>query len=171
VRYYLFARIFSNYNQNNSYPNQVQNIISNFNQGGYYTNYPYDSSICSHLYPAVYQQSNSTVPPCHTYIILGDSSSTYDPSNFQDNYGNLAYDSNLNIFDINLSLDRAEKQSNIDPTIIELSDDQDEQDDTGPHDWSEIEIEEDYIEQSDVSNDESDNEEIQRCNTTLLVIG
>jgi hypothetical protein len=31
----FFARIFSNYDQNNSYPNQVQNTTSNFNQGGY----------------------------------------------------------------------------------------------------------------------------------------
>jgi hypothetical protein len=51
----FFARIFSNYDQSNSYPNQVQNIITNFNQGGSYTNYPYDSSIYSHLYPSIYQ--------------------------------------------------------------------------------------------------------------------
>jgi hypothetical protein len=31
----FLAEIFSNYDQTNFYPNQVQNIISNFNQGGY----------------------------------------------------------------------------------------------------------------------------------------
>jgi hypothetical protein len=67
-----------------------------------------------------------------------------------------------------LSLGRAEKQSNIDdssnvdPLVIELSDDhddQDEKDDGGPHYWSEVETGEDYTEQSDISNDESENEE------------
>jgi hypothetical protein len=47
-----------------------------------------------------------------------------------------------------LSLDRAEEQnnigcsSNIDPTVMKLSDDHDdqgEQDDAGLHDWSEVE--------------------------------
>jgi hypothetical protein len=79
-----------------------------------------------------------------------------------------------------LSLGRAEEQSNIDdssnidPTIMELSDDHDdqhEQDDGGPHYWSEVETWENYIEQSDILNDESKNEEILRCDTTLLVTG
>jgi hypothetical protein len=35
----FFVGIFLNYDQSNSYPNQIQNTISNFNQGGYYTNY------------------------------------------------------------------------------------------------------------------------------------
>jgi hypothetical protein len=51
----FFARIFLNYDQSNSYPNHVQNIISNFNQDGYYTNYPYDNNIYSHLYSSIYQ--------------------------------------------------------------------------------------------------------------------
>jgi hypothetical protein len=136
----FFAEIFPNYDQSNSYPNQVQNIISNFNQGEYYTNYPYDSSIYSHLYPSIYQQPNPAVPPCHTYNFFRGSSSTYDQSNFQENRDNLADDRNLNVLDVNLNFDRAEEQSNIDPTVMELSDDQDEQDDVGPYYSSEVEI-------------------------------
>jgi hypothetical protein len=124
-----------------------------------------------HPYPSVYQQSNPAVPSCHTYNFFGGSSSTYDQSNFQENCGNLADDCNLNVLDVNLSLVRAEKQSNIDLTVMELSDDQDEQDDVGPYDLSEVETWEDYIEQSDFSNDESENEKIQRYDTTLLVTG
>jgi hypothetical protein len=95
----FFTGIFPNYDKNNFYPNHVLNIIYNFNQGEYYTNYPYNSSIYSYLYPSIYQQSNPAVPPCHTYNFFGDSSSsTYDQSNFQYNYGNLADDRNLNVF-------------------------------------------------------------------------
>jgi hypothetical protein len=52
-----------------------------------------------------------------------------------------------------LSLSRAEEQSNIgssnniDPMVMELSDDQDKQDDAGPYDWSEVKIRKDYTEQ------------------------
>jgi hypothetical protein len=53
----FLAEIFSNYGQTNSYPNQVQNIISNFNQDRYYTNCPYDSSIYPHSYPFVYNNN------------------------------------------------------------------------------------------------------------------
>jgi hypothetical protein len=74
----FFAGIFPKYDQKNSYPNQVQNTISNFNQGGYYTNCLYDSSIYSHLYPFVHQQPNLAVPPNHTYNFFGGSSSTYE---------------------------------------------------------------------------------------------
>jgi hypothetical protein len=66
----FFVKIFSNYDQSNSYPNQIQNVISNFNQGGYYMNCPYYSSIYSHLYPSVYQQPNLAVSSCHTYSFL-----------------------------------------------------------------------------------------------------
>jgi hypothetical protein len=61
---------------------------------------------------------------------------------------NLVDDFNLNVFDGNLSLGRTEEQSNIDdnssvdPTVMELSDDhddQDEQDDGGPYYWSKVE--------------------------------
>jgi hypothetical protein len=90
------------------------------------------------------------VPLCHIYNFFDDSnSSTYEESNFQDNYDNLVDDLNLNVFDDNLSLGRAQEQrniddnSNVDPTVMKLSDDhddQDEQDDGGPHYWSEIKI-------------------------------
>jgi hypothetical protein len=90
------------------------------------------------------------VPLCHIYNFFDDSnSSTYEESNFQDNYDNLVDDLNLNVFDDNLSLGRAQEQrniddnSNVDPTVMKLSDyhdDQDEQDNGGPHYWSEIKI-------------------------------
>jgi hypothetical protein len=57
---------------------------------------------------------------------------------------------------------------------MELSDDHDdqnEQDDGGPYYWSEVETRDVYTEQSDISIDESENEEIQRCDITLLVSG
>jgi hypothetical protein len=57
---------------------------------------------------------------------------------------------------------------------MKLSDDHDdqyEQDGGGPYYSSEIEIGEDYTEQSDISNDGSENEEILRCDTTLLATG
>jgi hypothetical protein len=57
---------------------------------------------------------------------------------------------------------------------MELSDDhddRDEQDDGGPCYSNEEETREDYTEQSDISIDESEDEEIQRCDTTLLVTG
>jgi hypothetical protein len=46
----FLAGMFPNYGQANSYPNQIQNIIFNFNQDGYYMNCPYDSSIYPHPY-------------------------------------------------------------------------------------------------------------------------
>jgi hypothetical protein len=84
-----------------------------------------------------------------------------------------------------LSLGKTEDQniidgsSNVDLTaseiiltpVMELNDDQDEQDGRGPHYWSKVEMREDYTEQYDISNDESENEKIQRSDTTLLVIG
>jgi hypothetical protein len=72
----------------------------------------------------------------------------FDSSSSTSGY-NLADYLNLNVFDGNLSLDRIEEQSNIDdnsnvdPTIMKLSDDhddQDEQDDGDPYYWSEVEI-------------------------------
>jgi hypothetical protein len=146
------AKIFLNYGQIDFYPNQVQNIISNFSQSGYYLNYLYDSSIYPHPYPfiysnnIIYQQPNPVIQPCHTYNFFDSSSSTYQELNFIDNYGNLGDDLNLNIFEDNLSLGRTEEQStigcssNIDLTtsetfapIMEYSDDQEEQDDCGPY--------------------------------------
>jgi hypothetical protein len=52
---------------------------------------------------------------------------------------------------------------------MELSyylDDHDEKDDTGPQYWSEVKIGNEY---TDFSNDEFENKEISRCDTTLLV--
>jgi hypothetical protein len=105
--------------------------------------------------------------------------------NFEDNCGNLGDDLNLNVFNDNLSLGRTKEQSTIDDSntvdltaseiiltpIMEYSDDKDEKDDCDPRNWSEVKIKEDYTEQSDISNDESKNEKIQRSDTTLLVIG
>jgi hypothetical protein len=86
---------------------------------------------------------------------------------------------------VNLSLDRTEKQSTIDDRnnvdltaskiilipIMKYSDDQEEKDDHSPYYWSEVEMRDDYTEQSDILNDESKNEEIRRSNTTLFVTG
>jgi hypothetical protein len=44
--------------------------------------------------------------------------------------------------------------------VIELSDDQDEQDDGSPYYWNEVETGEDYTERSDISIGESEDEEI-----------
>jgi hypothetical protein len=54
---------------------------------------------------------------------------------------------------------------------MEYSDDQEEKDDCGLYYLSEVEIKENYTEQSDISNDESENEKIRRSDTTLLIIG
>jgi hypothetical protein len=54
---------------------------------------------------------------------------------------------------------------------MKFIDDYDEQDDGGLYYWSKVEIGEDYTKRSDISNDESENEEILRCDTTLLVTG
>jgi hypothetical protein len=92
--------------------------------------------ICIHLF------TNNRTQQCHhviPIIFFEGSSSTYDQSNFQNNYGNLADDHNLNVLDVNLSLTRAEEQSNIDQTVMKLSDNQDEQDDAGPYKWTEVE--------------------------------
>jgi hypothetical protein len=76
-----------------------------------------------------------------------------------------------------LSLSRTEEQStvggssNVDPTLMKLSDNQDEQDDCGPYYWTEVETEENYTKQSNISNMNLKNEKIQRCDTILLVIG
>jgi hypothetical protein len=144
----FLAGIFSTYDQINFYPNEVQNTISNFNQGGYY---PYLAVYSNNI---IYQQLNPAVPP---YNFFGGSSSI--------SVCNLADDLNLTVFDGNLSLSRTKEKnnindsSNVDPTVMKLSDDhddQDEQDDGGPYYWSEIETREDYTEQSNISIDESE---------------
>jgi hypothetical protein len=60
----FFMGIFPNYDQNNSYPNHVQNTISNINQCGYYTNYSYDSSIYSRLF------TNNQTQQCYHVISI-----------------------------------------------------------------------------------------------------
>jgi hypothetical protein len=117
------------------------------------------------MYPAVYsnniiyQQPNPTVP-LHNFF--GSSSSTISSCNLADNIGNTEEENNI------------DGRSSVDPMVMELSeghDDQDEQDDGGPYYSSEEETREDYTEQSDFSIDESEDEEIQRCDNTLLVTG
>jgi hypothetical protein len=114
--------------------------------------YPYPVVYSNNI---IYQQSNPAVPP---YNCFGGSSSTFGC--------NLAND-----------LGRSKEQSNIDDsssvdlTVMELSDDHDDQDDGDPYYWSEVETWEDYIEQSDISIGEFEDEEIQRCDTTLLITG
>jgi hypothetical protein len=85
----FLAGIFLTYDQTNSYPNQVQNTISNFNQDGYY---PYPAVYINNI---IYQQPNPAVPP---YNFFDGNSSTSGC--------NLVDDLNLNIFDGNLSLGR-----------------------------------------------------------------
>jgi hypothetical protein len=63
-------------------------------------------------------------------------------------------------------------RSSVDQTVMKLSDghdDQDEQDDSGLYYLSKEETGEDYTKKSDFSIDESEDEEIQRYDTTLLV--
>jgi hypothetical protein len=78
----FLARIFLTYDQTNSYPNQVQNTISNFNQGEYY---PYPAVYSNNI---IYQQSNPTVSPYNFFS--GSSTSGC----------NLADDLNLNILTV-----------------------------------------------------------------------
>jgi hypothetical protein len=63
----FLAEIFSTYDQTNSYPNQVQNTISNFNQGGYYS-YP-----VVYINNIIYQQPNTAVPP---YFFCGNNNTS-----------------------------------------------------------------------------------------------
>jgi hypothetical protein len=146
--------IFSNHNQTNSY--QI------YDQTNFYPTYDQTNL---YLYPAIYsnniiyQQPN---PVMSLYNFFGGSSSSTSGCNLADN------------------IRRTEKQNNIDgrsivdPMIMKLSDDhddQDEQDDGGPYYSNEEKTGEDYSEQSDFLIDESEDEEIQRCDTTLLVTG
>jgi hypothetical protein len=101
-------------------------------------------------------------PAVPLYNFFGGNSSTTSDCNLADNIDRTEEKNNI------------DGRSNVDTTVMELSDDhddQDEQDDGGPYYSSEEEIREDYTEQSDFSIDESEDEEIQRCDTTLLVTG
>jgi hypothetical protein len=94
------------------------------------------------------------------YNFFGGSSSTTSGCNLADNISRTEERYNI------------DGRSSVDPTVMKLSDDhddQDEQDDDGPYYSSEEETREDYIKQSDTSINESEDEEIQRCDTTLLV--
>jgi hypothetical protein len=117
------------------------------------------------MYPSIYsnniiyQQPNPAMP---LYNYFGDSSSTTSGCNLTDNIGRTEKQNNI------------DDRSSVDQTIMELSDDhddQDEQDDGGLYYSNEEETEEVYTEQSDNSTDESEDEEIQRCDITLLVTG
>jgi hypothetical protein len=96
------------------------------------------------------------------YNFFGGSSSTTSNCNLADNIGRTEEQNNI------------DDRSSVDPTTMELSDDHDdhdEQDNGGPYYSNEEVTWEDYTEQSDISIDESKDEKIQRCDTTLLVTG
>jgi hypothetical protein len=111
------------------------------------------------MYPVVYSNN----------IIYQQPNPAWSPYNF---FGFSSSTSGCNLVN---DLSRTEEQSNIDggssvdPTLMELSDDHDDQDDGGPYYWSEVKIGEDYTEQSSISIGESEYEKIQRCDKTLLV--
>jgi hypothetical protein len=90
------------------------------------------------------------------YNFFGDSSSTFG-YNLADNLSRIKEQSDI------------DGGSSIDPTVMKLSDDHDDQDDGDPYYSSEVETGEDYTEQSDISIGESEDKEIQICDTTLLV--
>jgi hypothetical protein len=186
----FLTRIFSNHNETNSYQTYDQtnsyptydrtnsyptydrtNSYSTYDRTNSYQTYDQTNSYPTYdqtnlyLYPAIYsnniiyQQPNPAVP---LYNFFGDSSSSTSGCNLADNIGSIEEQNNI------------DDRSSVDPTIMELSDDhddQDEQDNGGPYYSNEEETGEDYTEQSDFSIDESEDEEIQRCDTTLLVTG
>jgi hypothetical protein len=159
----FLREIFPNQNKTNSYQTYDQtNSYPTYDQTNSYPTYDRTNSYPTYdqinLYPypgiysnnIIYQQPNPAVP---LYNFFGGSSSTTSSCNLADNI---------------------DDRSSVDPTIMELSDDhgdQDEQDDGSSYYSNEEETGEDYTEQSDFSIDESEDEEIQRCDTTLLVTG
>jgi hypothetical protein len=166
---------YQTYDQTNSYPTYDQtNFYQIYDQtnsyptydrtNSYQTNsYPTYDRTNLYLYPAIdsnniiYQQPNPAVP---LYNFFGGSSSTTSGCNLADNISRTEKQNNI------------DGRSSVDPTIMELSDyhdDQDEQDDGGPYYSNKEETGEDYTEQSDISIDEFEDEENQRCDTTLLV--
>jgi hypothetical protein len=168
----FLAEIFSTDDQTNSYQTYDQtNSYQTYDQTDSYptydrTNfYPTYDRTNFYPYPAIYsnniiyQQLNPAVP---LYNFFDGSSSITSGCNLADNIGRIEEENNII------------GRSSVNPTVMKLSDghdDQDEQDDGGPYYSSEEEIREDYIEQSDFSIDESEDEEIQRYETTLLVTG
>jgi hypothetical protein len=157
----FLTKIFPNHNQTNSYPTYDRtNSYQTYDQTNSYPTYDRTNL---YMYPAIYsnniiyQQPNPAVP---LYIFFGSSSITTSGCNLADNIGMTEEQNNI------------DDRSSVDPTLMELSDgrdDQDEQDDGVPYYSNEEEIGEDYTEQSDISIDETEDEEIQRCDTTLLV--
>jgi hypothetical protein len=130
------AGIFPTYDQTNSYPTYDQtNSYPTYDQTNSYptydqtNSYPTYDQTNSYLYPTVYsnniiyQQSNPAVPP---YNFFGDSSSTFGCS-LADDLGRTEEQSNIDC------------SSNVDPTVMKLSDYHNDQDDGGPYYWSEVE--------------------------------
>jgi hypothetical protein len=158
----FLAGIFSTYDQTNSYPTYDQtNSYPTYDQTNSYPTYDQTNS---YPYPVIYsnniiyQQPNPAVPPYNFF----HNSSSNSGCNLADDLGRTEEQSNI------------DGSSSVDPTVMKLSDDhddQDEQDDGGPYYWSEVETGKDYTEHSDISIGESEDEEIQRCDTTLLVTG
>jgi hypothetical protein len=140
---------YKTYDQTNSYPTYDRtNSYQTYDQTNSYPTYDRTNL---YLYPAIYsnniiyQQPNPAVP---LYNFFGGSSSTTSDCNLADNIGRTEEQNNI------------DGRSSVDPTIMELSDDQDEQDDGGPYYSNEEKTGEDYTEQSDILIDESEDEEI-----------
>jgi hypothetical protein len=162
----FLAKIFLTHDQTNSYQTYDQtydqtNSYTTYDRTNFYPTYDRTNS---YPYPAIYsnniiyQQRNPEVPLYNFFH--GSSSSTISSCNLADNIGRTKEKNNI------------DGRSSVDPTVMKLSDcydDHDEQDDGGPYYSSKEETREDYTEQSDFSIDESEDEEIQRCDITLLV--
>jgi hypothetical protein len=116
---------YPTYDQTNSYPTYDQtNSYQTYDQTNSYptydqTNlYPYPAIYSNNI---IYQQPNPAVP---LYNFFGGSSSSTSGCNLADNIGRTEEQNNI------------DDRSSVDPTIMELSDnhdDQDEQDDGGPY--------------------------------------
>jgi hypothetical protein len=140
----FLAKIFSTHDQTNPYQTYYQtydqtNSYQTYDQTNFYPTYDqtnfyqtYDRTN-SYLYPAIYsnniiyQQPKPAVP---LYNFFGGSSSTTSGCNLADNIGRTEEKNNI------------DDRSNVDPTVMKLSDghdDQDEQDDGGPYYSSEEE--------------------------------
>jgi hypothetical protein len=146
------ANFYQTYDQTNSYPTYER---TNFYPTYDRTNsYPYLAIYSNNI---IYQQPNPAGPLYNFFG--GSSSSTISGCNLADNIDRIEEKNNI------------DGRSSVDPTVMELSDGNDDQDDGGPYYSSEEETGDDYTERSDFSISESEDEEIQRCDTTLLVTG
>jgi hypothetical protein len=113
----FLAEIFPTHDQTNSYQTYDQtNFYRTYDQTNFYPTYDQTNS---YLYLAIYsnniiyQQLNSAVP---LYNFFGGSSSTTSSCNLADNIGRAEEQYNI------------DGRSSVDPTIMELSDDHDDQD-------------------------------------------